>query len=673
MSIQLTISLLASNRRESLVRCLDSLRPLLMQVPSELIIVLTAEAGSEQIYEIAGLYTGQIVPFTWCNDFSAARNAGLKAAKGEWFLFIDDDEWFEDVSEICDFFTSGEYRRFHSASYIQRNYLNWDGIHYSDIHVLRMARIVPGIHFEKPIHESLTPVNAPCKYFHTYVHHYGYAGNRGKADSVKPFRNIPLLLQDVEAHPSNIKNYLQLVQEYTAVKDWKKAEEYCRKGRGICKKQPSPPAYRHWLQVHLITVLYEKGDPQSARQEALSILKTENPCELVRLILYSDLILINFRQAEEPADIVELGILFEQLLSYMDKNRHLWEQQRYGDLNEQAVRNPDKLFRSRLSCVEAALKLEEQEKGLFFLKLLPWEEEYQMQQFYPLFDTWKDCYHPIFRELLGTLPLSAPYLTLQKLPNIKENEKKEALLLQCAEDTESVYVQMQIIKEALQIGTGLSDIADTMDLDTWKQCTAGLVRDIPVRDMGKIETASETLKEKFLLHKLWLTKLRLEKILTHAHYLPWELPEIFTAYCDTTIGFYKEQYQSRMFDGHMQNCLPQEYQFAVCVSQAIKKYEKKEFLEAIRLLCSAVHHNPSMVGVTNEMIRLLKGEMNNPAYHADEEFRTLAIQLKNALTGLIERGMYTEALSVLPQLVSLLPEDLEILRIKQKLLKELSL
>ena len=104
MNIQLSISLLASNRAASLERCLDSLRPLLMQVPSELIIVFTGT--DEKVKEIASRYTDKVLPFTWCDNFSAARNVGLWAAKGEWFMYIDDDEWFEDVTEIRDFFLS---------------------------------------------------------------------------------------------------------------------------------------------------------------------------------------------------------------------------------------------------------------------------------------------------------------------------------------------------------------------------------------------------------------------------------------------------------------------------------------------------------------------------------------------------------------------------------------
>ena len=78
MKMLLTISLLASDRAASLERCLDSLKPLLLQLPSELIIVYTGK--NKQVLEIAKRYTDQIIPFEWCNDFSAARNVGLKTA-----------------------------------------------------------------------------------------------------------------------------------------------------------------------------------------------------------------------------------------------------------------------------------------------------------------------------------------------------------------------------------------------------------------------------------------------------------------------------------------------------------------------------------------------------------------------------------------------------------------
>ena len=116
----LTISLLSSNRKDTIRKCLDSLNTLRERVDSELIIVDTG--NNEEMRKIHEEYTDLIIPFTWCNDFSKARNVGLNAAKGEWFLYLDDDEWFIDTVDIEEFFLSGEYRDYGLAYYIQRNY-----------------------------------------------------------------------------------------------------------------------------------------------------------------------------------------------------------------------------------------------------------------------------------------------------------------------------------------------------------------------------------------------------------------------------------------------------------------------------------------------------------------------------------------------------------------------
>ena len=80
--------------RDTTIRCLDSLVPILNGMDAELILVDTGCPA--ELREQLKKYTDQILQFTWCDDFSAARNVGIKAAHGEWFLYIDDDELFEN-------------------------------------------------------------------------------------------------------------------------------------------------------------------------------------------------------------------------------------------------------------------------------------------------------------------------------------------------------------------------------------------------------------------------------------------------------------------------------------------------------------------------------------------------------------------------------------------------
>lgn len=668
MPLQLSISLLASSRPESLERCLDSLRPLLMQVPSELIIVFTGTDTA--VHEIASRYTDQILPFEWCDDFSAARNVGLKIAKGEWFLYIDDDEWFEDISEIRDFFLSGEYHYFGSASYIQRNYMDWSGTSYINYRAFRMSRIVPDICFQNPIHEDLEPMSEPCRYFNAYVHHYGYVSNKYGSSELtkKTSRNIPMLLKDINEHPSNIKNYLQVIQEYIAVKDWESAEKYCQKAYSFCS---GIGAYKPWIQANLASILFEKGDEKKAKHEISQMLKKEHPCELVRLVFYHILVKINAKQ-NNFKETIHFGLEFEHLLHHMEDNPELWEQQQYGTLNRQKIENPERLSSARICCIQAALEIDAVEKADYFLRLLPWGHEYQIQGYYPLFDEWKEKYSTLFSRLLENLPYNSPYLLLQKILRHEDNDSKKELLAEYTETSKNIYLQLQIIKEVFRTKSDFSIVANRMDLDTWKRCIGELLEQLSQTEADALKKIAEPLIDSHPLQSLWLLKLLLEKKLIQGQYPLYKLTTLLEEYCNTTIYFYEEQYHKNMFRDKNRHLLPKDYQFVFLASTSLEKIKKKEFPEAIRLLHSALSFRPDMTGVVNEVIRQMKNQVDDPAQDAVSEYHSLAIQLKTAIKSLINQGMYQEAVSVLPQLAALLPEDLELLRIRQNLLRRMT-
>ena len=81
----LTISVMTSNRKDTLPKTLESLKPILDNVSSELIV--TDTGCDEELLTIIRKYTDKIVTFEWCKDFSKARNVSVDMAQGQWYMY----------------------------------------------------------------------------------------------------------------------------------------------------------------------------------------------------------------------------------------------------------------------------------------------------------------------------------------------------------------------------------------------------------------------------------------------------------------------------------------------------------------------------------------------------------------------------------------------------------
>ena len=224
----LSISILISNNRaDTIEKCMKALVPLREAVPSELIIVDTG--CKDEGIEIARKYADKVVEFTWCNDFAAARNAGLKECTGEWFMYMDDDEWFEDVSDLVAFFQSEERHKYDAVWYKVRNYDNFAGTVYADTYVGRINKLVPESRFYGKIHEWMEPFPTKMQRVKDYAHHYGYV-YKNEADRQRHLeRNITLEEAAVTERPDDIRMCCQLVQEYRAAERYEDAAAFCKK------------------------------------------------------------------------------------------------------------------------------------------------------------------------------------------------------------------------------------------------------------------------------------------------------------------------------------------------------------------------------------------------------------------------------------------------------------
>ena len=260
--IKVTITMLVSNRKDTIRKCMDSIKPILEQVPSELIVVDTGSTDGSM--DIVREYTDRIVKFEWCNDFSKARNAGLEGASGEWVMSLDDDEWFDDVSEIVDFFNTGEYKHYNRAIYVARNYADLEGRDWSDSNACRMVKRFPDTCYTGRVHEFIGPLMNPTKYFDAFVHHYGYAFQSEEEHRKHAGRNISLMEIELAESPEDMRIIPQMVQECFSLKETGRVLELCRRGMDIHKRtgKYAPGAgycYVFSIRAYMVTEEWDKA------------------------------------------------------------------------------------------------------------------------------------------------------------------------------------------------------------------------------------------------------------------------------------------------------------------------------------------------------------------------------------------------------------------------------
>lgn len=263
----LTISIMISGEINNVKKCLDSVKPLMEIVPSELI--LTDTGCKTEVRNLIEQYTDHIIDFVWCKDFSAARNAGLMEAKGKWFLYVDDDEWFENTDEIAKFLLSKDSEKYNVAYYTQRNYLSPEAgndeseliktvksAQYVDHYVDRIIRITPELHFEHRVHEAYTGIEAGRKKkIDSYVHHYGYVYTDEKQRLEKYERNYELLRLECQEHPDDMRMWYQMAIAPKSLGLWDEAVLVSKEA--IVSKSDS--AYWDMLHTNILSCLEAQG------------------------------------------------------------------------------------------------------------------------------------------------------------------------------------------------------------------------------------------------------------------------------------------------------------------------------------------------------------------------------------------------------------------------------
>ncbi|MCL1989051.1 MAG: glycosyltransferase [Firmicutes bacterium] len=224
----LSIGMIMKNEERFLRDCLTAIKPVLDNVDSELIICDTG--STDNSIAIAKEFTDNVFEIGWRDDFAWARQQGFKRSKGEWYWYLDTDEIFQNVDDIIDFFNSGTYKEFGTATVKIDN--NPDSPEVAIFEAVRLFKIIEGMQWEYKIHEQLIPHAPPTKYLNSVCLHYGYKLDE-KGFAQKRKRNLVPILEIYEKDPNNYRNIVHLLQEYTGKPE--QQLEYAKKALALAK------------------------------------------------------------------------------------------------------------------------------------------------------------------------------------------------------------------------------------------------------------------------------------------------------------------------------------------------------------------------------------------------------------------------------------------------------
>ena len=303
----LSISMLVSNnRRDTIEKCMESLVPLMKAVPCELIIVDTG--CTDGSVDIARKYADKVVQFTWCKDFAAARNAGLCECTGEWFLYLDDDEWFGDVTELIEFFTGAERHHCDALWYIQRNYDNFEGTVYTDAYVGRCVKMTPETKFHGKIHEWLEPLPKMIKQVRSFVHHYGYVFQTEEDRQKHLERNLTLEEEAVREDPEDVRMCCQLVQEYRVAKRFEDAERLAKETLSRTKYEKTD-SFIQYLLITIPRIYIEMEEFEKALEEYAGLEREEVLLHQSKLAIYCERSYL-FGRMKQPREALEESLKY---------------------------------------------------------------------------------------------------------------------------------------------------------------------------------------------------------------------------------------------------------------------------------------------------------------------------------------------------------------------------
>ena len=262
---RLSVCLIVKNEEQFLAQCLKSIHGLAQQ------IVVVDTGSTDRTVEIAKSFGAEIYSFAWCDDFSAARNAALEHATGDWVLMLDADEELPAAEHER---LRADMKRAEVIAFRLPLVNKGEEAHGRHC-VPRFLRNAPGVHYYSRIHEQVFPSlvqlgrawGMKTAIGAAELLHHGYSKEIVR-DRNKIERNLKLLRQAVVEFPNDPNLQMNL-------------------GLELVHSDDLPPGLAHYREAFR---LMSAQPPAEVTPELREVLLTQLSCHLYKVRAHDEIV-----------------------------------------------------------------------------------------------------------------------------------------------------------------------------------------------------------------------------------------------------------------------------------------------------------------------------------------------------------------------------------------------
>ena len=310
------------------------------------------------------------------------------------------------------------------------------------------------------------------------------------------------------------------------------------------------------------------------------------------------------------------------------------------------------------------------------LAWIPWDREKLVESRYTQLEQLKAAYPELKGVILdgySQLQTNNAYVSLQKALHAEEKHlpaKAERYFAICAGNCPSGFMH-QIVKLAGRNGFSLTTLLEHTTVETWDAYVKALPEQMETADMPDFMDKLCPLMADYPIYAGRLEQSLLEKLLSQGMTETARLLELLKQYCNSVRKEAETLYKAEILEVKDYYALPSRYKFVFMAERVLDNLESGKYEECISMLRDAIHTYPQMSGAISCLSDYMEEKMKEPP-KVSEEFQILGNQVKQVLQGLVANEQWGEAYGVAEQLLALLPGDLEVLKIKQEIIRHMS-